>query len=230
VSKTGPPYHHARHVSLLRAGLLAATLVVAAGACTSDDPPPQAGTTSTARPSSTTSTTSTAPPSTGGSVTTSTPTDPPSSTTDTSVPAEPAHQAIIDAYLAYWDARLAANTGTPNPQDPALAAHATGPQLDAVVAETQKNLDEGIAFQVAANPANFRRVTVVSVNGDEAEVQECLVDDFVIVDRNTGSVINDTVASQSVIGTLQLVDGAWRVSSSRLVQRWEGVAGCALAS
>jgi len=151
-------------------------------------------------------------------------------TSATSSTATPANQEIVDAYTAYWDARFAANSGTPNPEDPALVAHASGAQLEAVIAETQRNLDDGVAFQASPVPADYRRVTVISVDGDRAEVQECFVDDVQVVDRTTGQIVNDVVATQSVSGTLRLVDGTWRVSGSDLVQRWEGVAGCALAS
>ena len=145
-------------------------------------------------------------------------------------PVDPAQQEIIVRYVAYWHARFAANAGTPNPHDPTLAELATGAQLDGVVAETQANLDAGRAFQERPDPKNFRKVTVVSVSGDDAVVQECFVDDGLVVQRDTGVVINDTIATQNVRGELRRVDGQWRVSGSSLVQRWEGVAGCAVAA
>jgi hypothetical protein len=144
--------------------------------------------------------------------------------------ADPAHQEIIDAYVAYWDARFAANSGIPNPQDPALARYATGRQLEAVIAETQENLDAGRALQPSPDPVNFRRVTVVSVDGDSAVVQECFIDDGQVIESATGRVLNDTVATHSVQADLLRVDGQWRVSAATLIQRWEGVAGCALAT
>ena len=177
------------------------------------------------RASSTTSaapTTPTVPP-----VSTAPPTSTPPSGGD---PVSAAEQEVIDRYIAFWDARFAANTGTPNPADPALSEHATGAQLEAVVAETQANLDQGLAFRARSDPADFREVTIISVTGDQAVVQECFVDDGLVIERATGDVVNDTIATQSVRGELQRVDGEWRVSSSRLIQRWEGVAGCALAS
>jgi hypothetical protein len=169
--------------------------------------------TTTTRPDSTTSTTGDSP-----------------TTTSTGTAASSAEQEIIDRYIAFWDARFAANSGTPNPNDPALAEYATGEQLTAVMAETQENLDEGLAFRPRENPANFRQVTVVSVDGDQAVVQECFVDDGLVIERATGGVVNDTIATHSVRGELARVEGEWRVSSTRLVQRWEGVKGCARAS
>lgn len=137
---------------------------------------------------------------------------------------------MIDSYVGYWDARFVANSGVPNPQHPALAQYATGRQLEAVIAETRENLDTGRALQASPNPVNFRRVTVVSVDGDSAVVQECFVDDGQVIERATGRVLNDTVATHSVQADLLRIDGQWRVSVATLVQRWDGVAGCALAS
>lgn len=219
MSPTGQPRPPCR-LRLPLAALLFAALGLAVS-CGSDGDPLAGSTTSVDR---TTSTAGTSPTTATTGVTTSV------ISTDPSAPVDPDHQAIIDAYTGYWAARTAANTGTPNPQDPALAQFATGNQLEAVIAETQKNLDQGRAFQAAPNPANFRRVTVASVEGDRAEVQECFVDDGQVIDRATGTVLDDSVSTQNVIGNLRFVDGSWKVSGSRLVQDWEGVAGCALAS
>jgi hypothetical protein len=205
----------------LAAGALVAVLLLVASCGGDDDsdasPEPEtstteARTTTTSRASSTTSTTRNS-----------------STTTNAGNPGSSGEQEIIDRYVAFWDARFAANSGTPNPNDPALAEYATGAQLTAVVAETQENLDEGLAFRARPDPADFRQVTVVSVEGDQAVVQECFVDDGLVIERATGDVVNDTIATHSVRGELARVDGEWRVSSTRLVQRWEGVNGCARA-
>lgn len=137
---------------------------------------------------------------------------------------------IIARYIGYWDARFAANSGTPDPDDPRLREYATGDQLDAVVAETQTNLDSGLVFRRSANPAEIQRVTVVEVSGRRAIVQECVVSDGVIVQRDSGEIVNDEVTTHNVRGEMQRVEGEWRVSAAQLVQRWEGVAGCAHAN
>ena len=220
MSGTGPP--HA--LTTPRRAALAATLALAllGAGCGSDEP--ETSPTSTAEPTTTTrrpTTTTTAAPVT----------DDESTTTSSSVQAaDPAQQEIVDAYVGYWDARFAANSGVPNPADPALARYATGRQLEAVIAETQKNLDEGLALRPNPEPANYRRVEVTSVDGDSAVVQECFVDDALVVTVDTGDVVNDTVATHNVRAELQRVDGQWRVAQASLIQRWEGVAGCALAS
>lgn len=196
-------------------------LVAVLAACGDDDAPGASATTTetpaTSSPTSTRASTATTDDEGDGS-------------TATTAPGTSAEQEIIDRYVAYWDARFAANSGTPNPDDPALREYATGEQLDAVIAETRANLEQGVAFRRADDPAEFQRVTVVEVDGDRAVVQECVVSDGVIVRRDTGAVVNDDVATHNVRGELERVDGVWRVSAARLVQRWEGVAGCALAS
>jgi hypothetical protein len=197
-------------------------LVVVLAGCGDDDAPETSATTTEA-PATSRSTTST----TAGTSTTG---EGGGQSGSTTAPGTSAEQEVIDRYVAYWDARFAANSGTPNPDDPALREYATGEQLDAVIAETRANLEQGLAFRRPDDPHDFQRVTVVEIDGDRAVVQECVVSDGVVVRRATGEVVNDDVATHNVRGELQRVDGVWRVSGARLVQRWEGVAGCALAS
>lgn len=215
---------HGRRSAAARA-VISVVLIIGATSC--GDNGSIGGTTTTRTRAESTETS----PATGRDTTTMPPTTTAgSSPTASTTASEPGQQPIVDAYIGYWDARFAANTGTPDPADPALRRYATGAQLEAVVAETQENLDAGRAFQARPNPANYRRVTVVSVNGDSAVVQECFVDDGLVIDRATGGVLNDTIATHSVRGGLRKVDGEWRVASTSLLQRWEGVSGCALAS
>lgn len=200
-----------------RLATLAIAVALLAAACSDDDSATPSTNSDPARSSTTTTSTTT---------TEATPV-----TSSTSPPSgQSVEDEIIARYIGYWDARFAANSGTPNPDDPALRDYATGAQLDAVIAETRANLDQGLAFRPAANPSDIQRVSVVEVEGDHAVVQECVVSDGVIIRRDTGEVVNDDVATHNVRGELVRVDGVWRVTAARLVQRWEGVAGCALAS
>jgi hypothetical protein len=147
-----------------------------------------------------------------------------------STPVSAVEAEVVRRYLAFWEARRSANTGIPDPAAPALAESATGEQLGVVTRETQRNLDQGLTFQDRSGPAAIQRVRVVEVDGDRAQVQECVVDDELLVDRETGAVVDDSIETHSVVGDLERVVGEWRVSSVRLVQQWEGVAGCALVS
>ena len=205
-----------------RGGLVALTLLLGIGTlgCSGDDGATPSTSTTAATGSSTTTET-TGPASTTESTTT---------TSGSTPPGESTEEEIVARYIAYWDARFAANSGTPNPDDPALRDFATGAQLDAVIAETRANLENGLAFRPAANPSDIQRVDVIQLEGDHAVVQECVVTDGVIYRRDTGEVVDAEVYTQNIRGELQHVDGAWRVSSARLIQQWEGVAGCAHAS
>lgn len=201
--------------------VVALVVLVGIGAvgCSDDDSATPSTSTTTASRSSTSAATT-------GSTST-----PDSTTPSTSSPGgQTVEEEIITRYTAYWDARFSANSGTPNPDDPALREYATGDQLDAVIAETRANLEQGLAFRPAEDPVGIQRVNVLEVQGDHAVVQECVVTDGVIFRRDTGEVVDGEVYTQNVRGELQQVDGVWRVSSARLIQQWEGVAGCAHAS
>lgn len=197
-----------------RLAMFAIGLALVAVSCSGDDSATRSSANDAARLSTTTSSTTT----TEASSATSTPVG------------KSVEDEIIARYLGFWDARFAANSGVPNPDDPALREFATGEQLETVVNETRDNLAQGLAFRRAASPSDIQRVTVIGIDGDHAVVQECVVADGVIVRRSTGEVVNDDVATHSVRGELLRVDGVWKVSSAHLIQRWEGVAGCARAS
>ncbi len=201
---------------------LCVALVLALAGCSDDDSDTAASSTTAADRTSTTASTSSTSRDTTTTTTEATPV--------TTAPGTTAEQEVIDRYVGYWNARFNANAGVPNPEDPALRDFATGRQLDAVVAEPQSNLDSGVAFERAAEPHNIQRVTVVEIDGDRAVVQECVVDDGLVVSRDTGEVVDDSVSTHNVQAEMLRVDGVWKVSEARLLQQFEGVAGCALAS
>ncbi len=201
---------------------LCVALVLALAGCSDDDSDTAASSTTAADRTSTTASTSSTSRDTTTTTTEATPV--------TTAPGTTAEQEVIDRYVGYWNARFNANAGVPNPDDPALRDFATGRQLDAVVAETQSNLDSGVAFERAAEPHNIPRVTVVEIDGARAVVQECVVDDGLVVSRDTGEVVDDSVSTHNVQAEMLRVDGVWKVSEARLLQQFEGVAGCALAS
>lgn len=192
--------------------LLTATLLLAPACSGDDDDGAIPNTSSTRRTTSTSS----------SAVTTS------SSTTSTGA-ANSVEQEIAARYAAYWQARFDANQNPPNPDHPGLREYATGEQLDNVVDETRRNLDDGLALRKPENSVARSSVRVVTVTGDEATLQECVVDDGIVYRFRTGEVVNDTVATHSVEASMRRVDGEWKVATTRLLQRWEGVAGCARA-
>ena len=166
-----------------------------------------------------------APPNASTAAASSTSSSSPESPTSGEDPTQP----IVAAYTAFWEARFKANEDPVNPDDPALREVATGSQLENVVAETAKRKADGLAFRRPAHSSARRDVKVVDSREGEATVQECSVNDGVVFRVGTGEVVDEAVVTHSVEGTLRLVDGRWKVASTRLIQKWEGVGGCALA-
>ena len=178
----------------------AALVLVVLAGACSDDGEPIAEPTTTSRPSTTTST-------------------------------EPAAEdEVVDRYLAFWEARREANTAPVNPDHPALPEYAAEAQLDQVVLETTQRRDQGLALRAAADPVGEHRVDVVELDADTATLQDCATDDDVVYRVATGEVVDDAVATRNVEATMRLVEGEWKLVRTRVVQTWEGVAGCARSS
>ncbi len=148
----------------------------------------------------------------------------------TTMAADPEASEIVDRYRQFWQARFAANQAPPNPEAPALRDLAVGQQLDQVVKETRGNLRDSLALRRPEDKPARSSVRLVNVEGDQATVQECVVDDDVVYRYTTGEVVNAAVSTNSVEGTMRRIGGVWKLEAARLLQRWEGVAGCALSS
>lgn len=174
---------------------------------------------------------STASTARGTEATASTSTTSTSTTTSTTARdgSQPDGQELVDRYVGFWHARLVANEAPPNPDDPALAEFATGPQLDNVMTETRQRLDDGLALRSADPSRTSHDVTVINQTADRAELQDCFVNDGIVYRPDTGEVIDDSVVTRSVSADMVLVDGVWKLERATVVQQWEGIAGCALA-
>ncbi|HAS13126.1 MAG TPA: hypothetical protein DCS55_21840 [Acidimicrobiaceae bacterium] len=139
--------------------------------------------------------------------------------------------ALVTArYLEFWDARFEANTDPVDPDSATLRDLATGDQLVNVVAETQQRQDAGLALRAADDPVKERRIRLVDVQGDTATIQDCATNDDVVYRVATDEVLDDSVVTRNISATMRLVDGQWRLAAAQELQKWEGVAGCALSS
>ena len=137
---------------------------------------------------------------------------------------------LADRVRGYFDARASANAApAPDPLSPGLAEYATGEELAAVVANTERRRDGGEAIRPGETALAEIRVAAGTVNGDSATVAACVIDDGVIFDIASGEVINDDVVTHNYQIELVLDGGVWKVARIVRVQQWEGVAGCALA-
>ena len=196
---------------LRRLVLHAVPLMVVLGACSgSGEGPTTSGT--TAAPVTST---------TADSTTTST------EATTTTAPADKAEQAVLKAYQGYFDAILAAND-PPDQFHPALRQYATGEAFQSVFEAAQGNRLAGRALRLPENSRTEHRAEVISIEGEQAAVRDCAIDDVLVVNIETGEVLNDEVATQLRTATLVREESSWKVSFTKLEERWEGIAGCAL--
>lgn len=214
----GSSSQHRRRTARTSPRLAAVLLAVAvlAAACSGDG--------ESSSPDSSTSSTSTS----STSPTTSEPTST-TATTDTTSSAADEEAVILERYLEFWDVRFEANSDPVDPADPRLADLATDAQLTNVLEETQRRADQGLALRNPTDSVTERRPVVVSVDGSEATIQDCSINDTIVYRVSDGEVIDDSTVTRSVSATMRKVDGVWKLSSTSEIQKWEGVAGCALS-
>jgi hypothetical protein len=148
--------------------------------------------------------------------------------TGTSQPSGSVEEQIASRYVAFWEARFAANQNPPNPDDPRLAEYASGEQLQNVVSETRARRDDGLALRAPDPSVTSHNVQVISVEGESAELQDCFVNDGVLYNAATGEIVDDSVVTRSVSAVLVIEGGVWKLARASVIQEWEGVAGCAL--
>ena len=149
-------------------------------------------------------------------------------TTGTTAATDPV-AVIVERYQAFWQVRFEANRDPVNPGDPRFAQYATGAQLENVTKETTQRRDQGLALRRPEPSITKRRVRDVKVSGDSATLRDCATNDGVVYRVSTGEVVDDSVATYNVEATMRLVDGSWKLAEAKVIQQWEGVAGCALS-
>jgi len=193
--------------------IITLTSVLALAGCGGSSDPAAAPVTSPSTPTSSGSprTTGTSPPS--------------SSTTGTSPDAQ-----AFDSYLSALKAFDHALSDPPDPNDPLLSQTMVDPMLT----QTSKLAGEWRGFGQAERfpPNSVSRITLISssVDGSTATLEACSVDDGIVYEPASGKILNDKVTTAHDKATLTLVDGTWKLATREQVEKWEGVAGCALAS
>jgi hypothetical protein len=149
--------------------------------------------------------------------------------TATTGAAESDEDAIKRQYLAFWETRFGANENPPSSTRP-FDDVATGKQLERTQAETSANRDAGLAFRRPQNSVARRSIEVREVAGDSADITDCAVSDGIVYRVATGEVVSSSTTTRSIDAVMRRSGGVWRLESTRVLQEWEGVAGCALAS
>lgn len=150
--------------------------------------------------------------------TTSEPTTPPTTLTD--------EHAVLAAYQGYWDTWLAAND-PPNPDHPDLARYATGAALERARTAIEQHRTVGQLIRLPANAQYRHGAKVESLGPDTAALRDCSIDDAIVVDYGSGTVLDDAVISRRLEAQLVRVEGRWLIEDVVAVETWDGVAGCA---
>jgi hypothetical protein len=155
---------------------------------------------------------------------TSTTTSPSSSSTTTPMTEEEAILAAVDGFIA---STFVVND-PPDPAHPDLARYRTGEVLVAATRNVEENRAQQISYRLPPQAEYRHQATVLMSDGTEATVRNCVVDDAIQVHAD-GRVVDSAVVTKLFAMRLNRVDGHWKVAENRTLDRWEGVAGCAVA-
>lgn len=149
-------------------------------------------------------------------------------------------ERVASAYKSYIKVADEA-AGVADADYPLLPVYAVNPHLDALRASLRNLQENGLAMRTPANSTREVRVTVVSMDGDRAQVRVCSIDDGYLARATDGQAFGVAAGGELVpidpagrkITSLLSAEmirnyGAWKVSSLRQEQEWEGVAGCAV--
>jgi hypothetical protein len=135
---------------------------------------------------------------------------------------------IEAAYFAQWDAFVEI-LRDPDPANPLIDQHFAGAAKETLLDTISQDIADGVITRRPEDPARFRPgIESVQVTGPtKAVLVECTVDGLVVVRRDSGDVVNDRVSVVRIENVFELIEGQWRVTSSRLLERLEEAAACA---
>jgi hypothetical protein len=87
----------------------------------------------------------------------------------------------------------------------------------------------GIAYRLPGGAAYTHTATILQSTDVGALVHDCVVDRAQQVVMADGRVLNGSIATKLFETKLVVSDGVWKVSENALLERWEGIGGCASA-
>lgn len=133
-----------------------------------------------------------------------------STTSSTSEPEVGIGEAeIVAAYETAWRDYVRAGD-PPDPGAAFLADHHTGASLDVVRRQLSIFAAEGVALRGEYRPG----AEVIEVEGDSARLRDCAVDALKLVNRATGSVVEESSGGEvgALVGMV-LENGAWKLAT-----------------
>ena len=130
------------------------------------------------------------------------------------------------SYLAYWDAFHKASMDPVDPQLPELQARMTGDQSRATTRNLQNMQATGLAVKRPDGARHTHAVIDVGIEGNEAIVHACSIDDLVTYEIATGRPTDDSIATKRYEATLVRESGEWKVRLVTETERVEGIVPC----
>lgn len=146
--------------------------------------------------------------------------------TDTSSPTtttQSPEAEVEAAYLAYRD-MVTRLLEAPDPDDPELNERAADPNKAFLIDRLRTLVEQGRELRFGSE--HGYEVMSVSVDGDDATVRDCTVDDAQTVDAASGEVVSEGVTTELLEAALRRSDGMWRVVTIDGIEHWEGAVGC----
>ncbi len=136
-------------------------------------------------------------------------------------------EAAVRKVAEEWRQALLRLGRNPNSEDPDLRRYLTGDLLGRYQADIARQAKEAVVVRAPRNSVTKYTIEQVRVDGDTATLQECSVNDLVVVSKRTGKVLNDEVKTRELKTVAKKVNGQWKLSMRSTSREWQGVAGCA---
>jgi hypothetical protein len=138
-------------------------------------------------------------------------------------------EAAKEAFLDYYEAFFVAAAEPVNPQLPDLQRLMTGEQGQIVTRNLEDMRARGHATRLPPNSRRRHDPRAVRLRGDgSVEVTSCEVDDSIVYEVDTGSVINDDVVTNVISATLVNEGGHWKITFSERTKTSPGIAECTI--
>lgn len=147
---------------------------------------------------------------------------------DTTTTSEPAtdEEQILAAVDGFWQVLLD-SSAPPDPEHPDLERYMTGAQLERSQAVVENRLRLGQAVRPAEPSRYAHENELVTVDGANATVTSCEIDDLVLYDLASGMVLNDATYTREWTLRLEMAAGSWKIADATVDLELEGVTGCA---
>jgi len=132
----------------------------------------------------------------------------------------------ISNYRMFWEVWVQAND-PPNASFPALVELATSGELLLVRSNIEAVKAKHEIFRNRPDSRRSHRITVLQATTDQIILQDCNVDDGLVLDSRTLATTNEAVSTHLWRATMTKEGGHWKLSDNTQIQKWVGESECA---